>query len=367
MAVNLAVTELDAAGYQTEAVYLEQGIAGFEPFDVSAAYDFSFAGTDGNAITLPATRILSSESVSFGGFSGIVGMPAMVNRITTLDLAAMTGGDIGIDLMGVAFPAELPGDAGHRYSMSLSMVDFPAAGQIEPDDPLPTYAPVPFVETRLRHGNNVSGGSFLIDTGAQLSIISTAIAIELGLDTDGSGAIDTEAIEWIQVGGVGGSTFAPMIIFDRLALSTDQGVDIVWTDIDVLVIDIDVEEGGAIAGIFGCELFTSGWLLAVLGGEPSGYINQVHLDFRNYDADPNNLAGTMYFDLPADFDVVTPGLAGDLNGDWSVDIVDLNMVLIDWGKSGAAISDSRADVSGDGTVGIEDLNTVLIDWGQIAP
>ncbi len=58
---------------------------------------------------------------------------------------------------------------------------------------------------------------------------------------------------------------------------------------------------------------------------------------------------------------------GDLNTDGAVDIIDLNMLLIDWGKTGAAISDPRADASGDGTVDIIDLNYVLIDWGKGGP
>ncbi len=55
---------------------------------------------------------------------------------------------------------------------------------------------------------------------------------------------------------------------------------------------------------------------------------------------------------------------GDLNGDLIIDITDLNMVLIDWSKSGAAITDSRSDTNSDGTVDITDLNNVLIDWGK---
>ena len=54
---------------------------------------------------------------------------------------------------------------------------------------------------------------------------------------------------------------------------------------------------------------------------------------------------------------------GDLNTDEIVNITDLNMVLIDWSKSGG-FSDARSDANGDGTVDIVDLNTVLIDWGK---
>ncbi len=54
---------------------------------------------------------------------------------------------------------------------------------------------------------------------------------------------------------------------------------------------------------------------------------------------------------------------GDLNTDEIVNITDLNMVLIDWSKSGG-FTDVRSDANGDGTVDIVDLNTVLIDWSK---
>ncbi len=65
------------------------------------------------------------------------------------------------------------------------------------------------------------------------------------------------------------------------------------------------------------------------------------------------------------FEIATANLLdGDLNGDGTVDIVDLNIVLIDWGRSGAAINDPRADANRDGTIDIVDLNFVLIDGGE---
>ncbi len=66
--------------------------------------------------------------------------------------------------------------------------------------------------------------------------------------------------------------------------------------------------------------------------------------------------------------VITEGAApeywpGDLNTDEIVNITDLNMVLIDWSKSGG-FTDARSDANGDGTIDITDLNTVLIDWSK---
>ncbi len=56
-------------------------------------------------------------------------------------------------------------------------------------------------------------------------------------------------------------------------------------------------------------------------------------------------------------------LAGDFNNDGTVDIIDLNMILIDWGKTGGFV-DANSDGDGSGTVDIIDLNMILIDWGK---
>ena len=67
--------------------------------------------------------------------------------------------------------------------------------------------------------------------------------------------------------------------------------------------------------------------------------------------------------VTATYVAVVPPWPGDLDESGTVDIVDLNMVLIDWGKTGG-FADPRSDADGSGTVDIVDLNTVLIDWGK---
>ena len=57
---------------------------------------------------------------------------------------------------------------------------------------------------------------------------------------------------------------------------------------------------------------------------------------------------------------------GDLNKDQIVNIIDLNMILIGWGKS---VSEDPATLSiidsdGSGVIDMPDLTTVLIDWGK---
>ena len=381
IAVSYAATDLLNNGYDdTAAVYDELGVAGTTPYNISAEYDFRFTGSSGTPInTLSDVRIMSSESANFGGFTGIVGIPAMLDRVTTLDMAAMKGTglgeltledlmntDLSIGFMGVSFADQLPTDPGHRYSVPLTLVEFPHTGQRDPNDPLPTYGPLPFANVQTGHGTTSASGQFLVDTGAQLSIISTQTAISLGMDQDSSGAIDgDEVLMWTEIGGVGGSMSVPIVAMDSLALGTDQGVDLIWTDLAVVVLDIAAEPGAdPLAGIFGCDLLTSGWTAAIFGAsggidgalldllespeyadvadllnqllldllmgeeldprtleeidlaglnfldflEPagetpeSGYMQQVHFDFNN----SGQMSGAMVFDVAGEYDNVIP-------------------------------------------------------------
>jgi hypothetical protein len=316
-----ATDELNQHGFQTQAIYDEQGVAGFTPMGVSVPYRVDFAGTDGARLSLPNVRMLSTSDLDLD-FPGIVGMPAMVGRTTTVSMREMITGPDG--LLGVHFSAAPPASPGHRYSVPLSMVTFPPTGQRSPTDPLPTDAPLPFVNVNVTQGNLHVSGKFLVDTGAQFSMLSTATAFALGLDTNGDFSFEQEKIGDLGVGGIGGSTSVPVVAVNSLALPTQQGTDLVWTNLSVGVLDIDPK----IAGVFGMDFLTSGWLSAVfLGGE--GYINQVHFDFR----DAANLNGTMLLDLAPASDVVVdpfpwqnPINSLDVNGDSLVDALDLQLV-----------------------------------------
>jgi aryl-phospho-beta-D-glucosidase BglC (GH1 family) len=52
--------------------------------------------------------------------------------------------------------------------------------------------------------------------------------------------------------------------------------------------------------------------------------------------------------------------AADINKDGSVDVLDMSIMLSNWGKTGAA------DINTDGTVGVTDLSILLSSWGPVA-
>ena len=319
VAASEATAELEPNGYQTQGIYREQGVAGFTEMDVSEPYRVDFADATGQRNSLIDFQMLSSETLSFSflGPWGIFGMPAMVHRVTTFDWSAWTNVDdpnFPIEDLGIktSFSADLPPDSGHQYHVPLQLVDFPTSGQVGPDGPVPTFAPLPYIPVKIQDDGHKVEGQYLFDTGAQLSIVSTSTATALGLDKNGNGVIDldpSESVGSIQVGGIGGTTSIPLVVIDRLAVPTAEGDDLVWTTLLAGVEDIEVENGPSLAGVFGMDFLTSGWATKVLGAiggdlNPSysnGYFQKVTLDAR----DADDRAATLIFDVTPEHDVST--------------------------------------------------------------
>jgi autotransporter-associated beta strand protein len=291
LVASVAARELREQGFLTESTYWDLGIAGPQATRVSKPYGFDFAGSDGRPFTLPNVRIQTIEA-NFGFYMGIVGMPAMLGRTVSLDLAKAVDFENSLR-MGVAF-GDQPLPAGPRqYSMPLRMYEFPMTGQEQPSDPLPVYAPLPFAEVTLQHGGTVRGSSFLVDTGAMQTIFSSRTAFELGLDVNGNGDLWDEAFTFQEVTGVGGTTVIPILRVDALTIPTSEGVDLVFRDLAVGIIDVD----DALDGVIGMNLLNGGWdLYAVnlfLGlPEPGlpGKFDRVDFDFRDAAA---TMAGEM--------------------------------------------------------------------------
>jgi hypothetical protein len=354
MAAGMSVTEMTGLGYQTVATYDEQGVAGTSPVEISAPYQVDFAGSDGLRNSLYNVRLMSSATLNLGGFDGIVGMPAMLNRNTTLDMSGWS--DQSSMFIEVGFSQDPPPDVGHRYPIPLDLRSFPLTGQRDPADPLPTSAPLPHVPVQVQFQGQKVEGKFILDTGAQMSMLSSATAFALGMDRDGNGSFAEEAVDWLEVGGIGGSVEIPLMETDAFALHTQAGVDLVWNNMTVGIVDIDP----SIAGVFGMELLTSGWFEKMfLGTGPDGYISKINFDFR----DAANFKGTMLLDINPDLDqvVFTPD-AGDADQDGDVDIFDVAVLQTHYGTTGGAVW-GDGDYNGDGNVDIFDVALLQPNYG----
>lgn len=302
-----ALSELKLNGYQTNAQIIEQGVSGFTAFDVSKPYQLNFAGTSGQVQTLEGVRALSNPSSNFGSFGGIVGMPGMAGRVVSMDFTGFGGDDIFSAFVGVAFTDFIPESKGHRYTIPLQLIDFPIA---EPDPPT-TATGIPFMTAIVHAPTAKRRGRLLLDTGGQISILSEHFAFALGLDRDGDGNFENEAVTFTEIGGIGGAVTVPILDFGDIAIPTGEGTDLIWKNVQGIVLEIHP----LIDGIFGSDLLTSGWLEAFLGGD-DGYIGQAHCDFR----EAAKHRGTLLLDINPALDIPLPGpQVTDLDGDGIAD------------------------------------------------
>lgn len=50
---------------------------------------------------------------------------------------------------------------------------------------------------------------------------------------------------------------------------------------------------------------------------------------------------------------------GDVNGDDTVDIIDFNSIVVDWGATGSSLA---SDLNRDGVVDVLDFNLIIVNW-----
>lgn len=216
IAMNDAESSMQSNGYVTENTVYEQGVAGYSELDVSAPFIVQLTDSNGSEFSLPSTRIMSGQFPDLFGINGLVGMPGMVGRVVSLDetvWAGITDLDslLDADPLGVTFGSTLPSSGGHRYSVPIHAKRFDVIG----DPPLPSSAPIPLLEMTVGFGDREASGSFVLDTGAAISFISTAMATELGLDSNSDGELgsgDEQYEGTLPIGGIGGTIEALSLI-----------------------------------------------------------------------------------------------------------------------------------------------------------
>jgi len=345
-----AVDEMQGYGYQTDGRYYEQGVAGGQFLDVSELLDAEVVGSDSLAIEMLDLRILSSPDLDLGGFGGIIGMPAMVGRVIDWDLAAFPTDW----LMGTHFLAEVPPPApqNRRYTLDLQLVPFEQTGKEHPDDPNLTWAPLPFLTGEICSGPYRVRGQFVLDSGASLSFISTATAVALGLDTNHNGVIEypAEAVDELDIGGVGGSLTVPLVVMDQIRLATREGPWLRWTEPLFAVVEIP-----GLDAVVGMELFTSGWFDEETFIGDNGFLDHVYLDFRQADA----LRGAACVDVRPDSNrlrLLPPDQAP------SYDLLDLALFSQHWLRDDCTDACGGADFDADGDVDLADLLVLEQSW-----
>ncbi|MEO0474725.1 MAG: PEP-CTERM sorting domain-containing protein [Planctomycetota bacterium] len=278
--------DLDGSGViepdEMNLQYAELGVAGTTLLDLHELYGLRITDSDNvERLVNTEVRAFGDSSLNIGSFGAVVGMPAMEGFAVEVDMRP----NASLGFQRVVFHDSIAGaaiESPNTMNVDLRIVEpeFTDSTLIDAGFPelLPTFAGLPVIDNvDMRHtGGATSGGAtlttednvFLVDTGAQTVIISQQMATEMGIDFTMTLANGGDIVDFLEVGGIGGSVQMPLVTVDEFIMPTQGGIDLVWTDLLVGVLDIGSEDGidAPFDAVFGMNMLTTGYLAAAFGG-----------------------------------------------------------------------------------------------------
>ncbi len=357
-----------------EAEYIDIGVGGIEVFDVSEPL---YIGTDflndPNADD-PNNYLLAGpwrfqvkrffvDPYSFEYPYDLLGMPVMAGKTVILYPGNTNNLDyFAADIREPNDPIIPPAD----FNVPLRFEKY-----ISPNDPihtppLPVLAYNPVIDNvTVEYNGQSSTGTWLFDTGASISIISSKQAARLGLtDSNGTPIIPPDFV--LPIGGIGGQVELPGYQIDNLIVPTLNGYNLVYNNAricihDISIIDEDTNEFITLDGIFGSNfLCASATLSLEIVATP---YNTIVIDTQNgligFDVDD-------VYPLPEPYtsncgDANNPWNRMDLNRDCRINFDDIQILLEEWLEVCTPLNwDCRqADINGNGTVDFYDYAVIL--------
>lgn len=276
--------DYDASGLidpdEQNAQYAELGVAGTTLLDVHDPHGLRIEDSDGVERLIGTNiRAFGDRNLNIGSYSAIVGMPAMQGYAVEIDMRP----NLDLGLQRVAFHDSMTQatfESAAMANIDLRIIEpeytdttFIDAGR---PDLLPTFAGLPVIDNvDMRHTGGANGGgitrvaedyTFLVDTGAQTMIINEQMATDLGIDFGLTVSQGGDIVDFLEVGGIGGTVAMPLVSVDSFILPTQGNLELVWTNILVGVLDID---GAPFDAVFGMNMLTTGYLGAAFGGGDS--------------------------------------------------------------------------------------------------
>jgi hypothetical protein len=254
-------SELTRAGQPIS--YEDVGVGGTEKFTVAEPLFFALApypnGDDPTNYDKPFGAIRAQIRPESGILAliapgmDVAGMPAMAGKVVVIDTKPLAQMD---KLHTIVVPLGDRSIPKTNLHVSLSYVSFARFTKTSPASAIgpnvggnPMIGPDPFRSNDNRkpivvthHGKSASG-TFLLDTGAATSMISTKLARQLGIKLTVDGApigIAKERRFSLPIGGLGGQKNASGLFFDRLEIPTTQVQPIAYAGAPLLICDITV-------------------------------------------------------------------------------------------------------------------------------
>lgn len=382
----------------TPVQYTDVGVGGSQQFYVSEPLYVRLAAdnptnsevTDDPTIYKqqagPLNLQISETSVTddLGNPLNVVGTPAMAGKVVVVDSRALnavgrqlsTSTDLFTDLVNITFthPDDLfvrtymykpstkfsqatvetdPGIPATSRHIKLSFASFADFTDITPAGAQkPSLADNPFLgpnpvlnspsdttpKVKIAFGGQSVQGSFLLDTGAAVSMISTSLASQLGItyNADKSALLyhgSSAGLDQFQLslGGIGGNT-APLSGFylDSLLVRTMEGSatldanpnNLNFLHVPVMVNDITAEtpdhsRSVTLDGVFGMNLLTASADIDQTIGFPDA-VSGGSFDWVTF----NQTLGVLGLALHN-----SPVLAGDFNNNGTLDVADIQRLM----------------------------------------
>ena len=253
---NYAAYSGDFADYGEHALWVRRSAGAGEVIEVSG--------------TLAATSPLN-----------VIGMPVISQRVMVMDPTPTMAADIfSLGLIKTyLLPASDPGIPSTSITLATAMRDFTGAtplGETTPaqaNNPVVLDVGVSYTPGGGGPANTVTGQEWLFDPGASSSFVGLQAAWDLGLIPDGmtiaNFLVQHEAASGIvlQIGGIGDAVDAPLLTVDEIRIPiVGTGDDLVWQDVDILVVDVT-----GLAGVFGMNMLIPSLTLDIDMNDPLDY------------------------------------------------------------------------------------------------
>lgn len=363
---------------EPNANYVDVGVGGEQDFDVSEILYVALA--DYRPLEEPIEndfhedlgpwRLMLTKDYADSPID-IVGIPGMAGKSLVMKIEVF-------DLMGFLIPYYFtqimePNDPYVPESdieVKVQFTDFLYTSHPNNQGPLPVLGYNPVIENiQISYQGSNSVGDWLLDTGAQLSMMSTAQAETIGLvDSNGDPIVTPEFYQ--PVGGIGGEVNAPVFLVDTVSIPTLNGFELIYGEpyvgvVDIGTIDEHTGEPVILDGIFGANFLGYSYNpnLDIAVGPYDNIIFDTQRAILGFDVNdiypvPDTLPNQCG-------DVNHPWLEGDINRDCRTDVNDIRVLSYEWTADNCEWLNwncAGCDLNHDGKVNFNDMAFLARNW-----
>jgi len=367
---------------EPNANFVDVGVGGEQDFKVSESLYIALA--DHDLIEYPIEsqfhedlgpwRLMLAIDYSedpLGQTIDIVGIPGMAGKSVVLKIEMF-------DIFGFLIPYYVtqimesndPGIPELDIEVKVQFTNFLYTSHPDNQGPLPVLGYNPVIENiQIGYQGSNSVGDWLLDTGAQLSMISTAQAEAVGLVDSNCEPI--VAPEFYQlIGGIGSQIEAPVFLVDTVSIPTLNGFELVYGNpyvgvLDIGTIDEHTGEPIILDGVFGTNFlgYSYNLDLDIVMGPYNSIVFDTQRAILGFDV--NDIYPLP--DNPPDVcgDVNHPWLEGDINRDCRTNINDLRMLSYGWLTNNCDWLNwncAGCDLNRDSKVNFKDMALLARNW-----